>query len=128
MGITDSAKKAAGAATGHTIETHPAGVHVRVEHQGRVIAESDRAIALEETGIPTRYYLPPEDVQVKLLPSDTTSHCPWKGDATYRSIAGVEDAFWVYEEPSEDDAQPIAGLLAPWPGRVDVIVGDGRAA
>jgi uncharacterized protein (DUF427 family) len=39
----------------------------------------------------------------------------------------VPDAFWVYEAPSEEDAQPIAGLLAPWPGRVDVIVDGDRA-
>ena len=55
-------------------------------------------------------------------PRDTTSHCPFKGDATYFSAPGAKDAFWVYENPSEEAAQPIAGLLAPWPGRVDVIV------
>jgi uncharacterized protein (DUF427 family) len=88
-----------------------------------VLAESDRAIELDETGLPTRYYLPREDVRLDLLtPSDTTSHCPFKGDATYFSAAGVPDAFWVYESPSEEDALPIAGRLAPWPGRVEVIV------
>lgn len=122
MGISDTAKRAAGAVSGHKIATHPAGVHVRVEHEGRVLAESDRAVALEETGIPTRYYLPREDVSADLLPSDTQTHCPWKGDATYWSIEGVDDAFWIYVDPSEADAKPIKGLLAPWPGRVDVIV------
>jgi uncharacterized protein (DUF427 family) len=125
MGITDSAKRAAGAAAGHQISTRPVDAHVRVEHDGRVLAESRRAVALDETGIPTRYYLPPEDVGVELRPSATTSHCPWKGDATYASIEGVDDAFWVYEDPSEEDAKPIKGLLAPWPGRVDVVV-DGK--
>ena len=122
MGLTDTAKRAAGAATGHKISTHPADATIRVEHEGRVLAESTRAVALEETGIPTRYYLPREDVSVELLPSDTTTHCPWKGDATYASIDGVQDAFWVYEDPSEEDALPVKGLLAPWPGRVDVLV------
>jgi uncharacterized protein (DUF427 family) len=121
MGLTDTAKRAAGKAAGHDISTHPAGATIRVEHEGRVLAESTRAIALEETGIATRYYLPREDVQVDLLPSDTTSHCPFKGDATYASIDGVQDAFWVYEDPSEEDAKPVKGLLAPWPGRVDVL-------
>jgi uncharacterized protein (DUF427 family) len=37
-------------------------------------------------------------------------------------VAGATDAFWVYEAPSEPDAQPITGMLAPWPGRVEVIV------
>ena len=113
--------------TGHKIDTHPASAQVRVERDGEVIAESTRAIALEETGIKTRYYLPREDVKVDLLPSDKTSHCPFKGDATYASIDGVQDAFWVYEDPSEEDAKPIKGLLAPWPGRVDVFV-DGNPA
>jgi uncharacterized protein (DUF427 family) len=112
---------------GHTISTHPVDAHVRVEHDGRLLAESTRAVALEETGIPTRYYLPREDVRADLQPSDTTSHCPFKGDATYWSVEGVEDAFWIYVDPSEEDAKPIKGLLAPWPGRVDVLV-DGEKA
>ena len=111
------------AATGHRISTHPSEQKVRVEFDGEVLAESTRAIALEETGLPTRYYLPREDVRMDLLtPTDTTSHCPFKGDASYFSAPTVKDAFWVYENPSEEDAKPIAGLLAPWPGRVEVIV------
>ena len=108
----------------HRITTRPSHSHVRVESaDGTVLAESTRAVELDETGLPTRFYLPREDVRTELLtPSDTTSHCPFKGDATYFSAPGAPDAFWVYEAPSEDDAKPIAGLLAPWPGRVDVIV------
>ena len=95
---------------------------------GEVLADSRRAIALEETGHRTRYYLPREDVRMELLtPSGTTSHCRFKGDATYFSAAGAKDAFWVYEAPSEEDALPVAGLLAPWPGRVEVRV-DGEPA
>jgi uncharacterized protein (DUF427 family) len=40
----------------------------------------------------------------------------------YCSAPGAKDAFWVYESPSEEDASPIAGMLAPWPGRIDVTV------
>ena len=36
-----------------------------------------------------------------LAPSETTSQCPFKGDATYFSAPGTKDAFWVYESPSE---------------------------
>jgi uncharacterized protein (DUF427 family) len=111
------------ATTGHRISTHPSDKKVRVEFNGEVLAESTRAIALEETGLPTRYYLPREDVRMDLLTAtDTTSHCPFKGDASYFSAPGATDAFWVYEDPSEEDAKPIEGLLAPWPGRVEVIV------
>ena len=119
----DAVKKAAHAVGAHRISTNASERHVRVEHDGEVLAESDRAVELHETGLPTRYYLPREDVRMELLtPTDTTSHCPFKGDATYFSTPGATDAFWVYENPSEEDAKPIAGLLAPWPGRVEVIV------
>jgi uncharacterized protein (DUF427 family) len=111
------------ALTGHKISTHPSDKKIRVEFDGQILAESSNAIALEETGLPTRYYLPRDDVRMDLLTAtDTTSHCPYKGDASYFSAPGAEDAFWVYENPSEVDAKPIEGLLAPWPGRVEVIV------
>jgi uncharacterized protein (DUF427 family) len=128
MDASDTLKKAAHAVGAHRISTGPSTRHVRVERDGEVLAESDRAVELEETGLPTRYYIPREDVRTDLLTaSDTTSHCPFKGDATYFSAQGAENAFWVYERPSEADAQPIAGMLAPWPGRVDVLV-DGEPA
>jgi uncharacterized protein (DUF427 family) len=124
MPLTDPIKKAAHAVGAHRITTHPHAGTVRVSKDGELLAESENAVALEETGLPTRYYLPREDVRTDLLtPSDTTSHCPFKGDATYFSAPGAADAFWVYEAPSEEDALPIAGLIAPWPGRVEVQVG-----
>jgi uncharacterized protein (DUF427 family) len=118
--VKDALAKAAHKVGAHRITTCPSERHVRVEHDGRVLADSRRAVELHETGLPTRYYLPREDVRVELEPSATTSHCPFKGDATYFSAAGVVDAFWVYEQPDQPDAEPIAGLLAPWPGRVSV--------
>ena len=128
MASSDTLKKAAHAVGAHRITTSPCTRQIRVERDGLLLAASDRAVALEETGLPTRYYLPRDDVRTDLLtPSDTTSHCPFKGDATYFSAPGAEDAFWVYEAPSEEDALPIAGMLAPWPGRVDVLV-DGQLA
>jgi uncharacterized protein (DUF427 family) len=100
----------------HRIATRPFTGHVRVQRDGRVLAASDRAVALDETGLPTRLYLPRDDVRMDLLePSETTSHCPFKGEATYFSAPGAKDAFWLYESPSEEDASPIAGMLAPWP-------------
>ena len=108
---------------GHRIETKPSTKHVRVEHEGQVLAESDRALELHETGLPVRYYLPREDVRMDaLIPSPTRSHCPFKGDASYFSAPGARDAFWSYEQPIEG-REDITGLVAPWPGRVDVIAG-----
>jgi uncharacterized protein (DUF427 family) len=114
-------KRAAHALRLHRISTRPSERHVEVHSEGVRLAASDRAVELHETGAPVRFYLPREDVRTDLLtPSAKTSHCPFKGDASYFSAPGAPDAFWVYASPSEPDARPIAGLLAPDPRRVDV--------
>ena len=106
----------------HRITTRRTDDHVVVTHDGVVLAETRKPLVLSEKGLPDRYYLDREDVRTDLLePSPTTSHCPFKGDASYYSVDGARDAFWVYEVPIEGRAE-IAGLLAPWPGRVDVSV------
>jgi uncharacterized protein (DUF427 family) len=128
MDTPETITKAAHAVGAHRITTRPSTRHIRVKSNGEVLAESDRAMELDETGLPTRFYLPREDVRTDVLtPSETTSHCPFKGDATYLSAPGTDDAFWIYENPSEEDALPIAGMLAPWPGRVEILV-DGEPA
>jgi uncharacterized protein (DUF427 family) len=108
---------------GHKISTRQGTETVRVTIDGQLLAESSRPVVLSETGLPDRYYLPREDVRMDLLtPSDKTTHCPFKGDATYFSAAGADDAFWVYEAPDKEAAEPVTGMLAPWPGRVEVEV------
>ncbi|MFE7751948.1 DUF427 domain-containing protein [Streptomyces sp. NPDC057428] len=93
--------------TGHTITVEPAAVHVRAVHDGQVLAESRRPLVLRETGCPVRYYLPPEDVRTELLtPSGTSTHCPFKGDASYWSLPGAADLVWAYPEP-KDQVAPI---------------------
>ena len=123
--MKDAIARAADAVGAHRITTNPSQCHVRVLQDGVVLADSRRAIELHESRLPTRYYLPPEDVRVDLLErSATTSHCPFKGDASYYSAPGAPDAFWVYEDPDKPEAEPVRGLLAPWPGRVEVVVDD----
>ncbi|MFI5620756.1 DUF427 domain-containing protein [Streptomyces sp. NPDC051567] len=85
---------------GHDITIEQTGPHVRVVRDGQVLAESRRAVTLRETGCPVRYYLPPEDVRMDLLtPSDTRTHCPFKGDARYWSVPGGADIAWAYPDP-----------------------------
>ncbi|NSC22421.1 DUF427 domain-containing protein [Streptomyces albus subsp. chlorinus] len=89
-------------ATGHTITVEEGTERVRVTHGDRVLADSSRPLLLSETGYPVRYYLPPEDVRTDLLvPSDTRTRCPFKGTASYWSLAdgGAEDIAWSYPEP-----------------------------
>lgn len=110
----------------------PVSRSVRVEHDGRVIAESLSALRVCETAGPPAYYLPPRSVRRELLePSPLRSFCEWKGDAHYWHLRigalRVENAAWSYPEP--DPAY--AGLcdhLAFFAGRVDAcFVGDERA-
>ncbi|MGW3007842.1 DUF427 domain-containing protein [Streptomyces sp. NPDC001219] len=86
---------------GHHIDVTEGTDHVRVEIDGQLIAESRRPLLLAETGYPVRYYLPPEDVRTELLtPSSTHTVCPFKGTASYWSLAGgPEDVVWAYPEP-----------------------------
>lgn len=90
---------------GHDITIEQGTEHVRVVKDGQVLAESRRPLVLRETGCPPRYYLPPEDVRTDLLtPSDTRTHCPFKGDAGYWSVPGAADLVWAYAEPISDVA------------------------
>ncbi|MEU9747535.1 DUF427 domain-containing protein [Streptomyces niveus] len=93
-------------AKGHTITVEQGDTHVRVVREGQVVAESRRPLLLRETGLPVRYYLPPQDVRTELLsPSDTTTHCPFKGDASYWSLPDAPDLVWAYPEPKDEVAE-----------------------
>ncbi|WP_328708001.1 DUF427 domain-containing protein [Streptomyces mesophilus] len=90
---------------GHTITVEQGTRHVRVVHDGQVVAESSRPLVLRETGCPVRYYLPPADVRTDLLePSETHTYCPFKGTASYWSLPGGQDAVWAYPDPKPEVA------------------------
>jgi uncharacterized protein (DUF427 family) len=87
------------------------------------VLDTTRAHLLYETGIGPRVYAPLEDYAQELLTAtDTTSHCPFKGDASYWTVTVDgdvrEDALWAYREPLAD-APWLAGLGALYPDRVD---------
>jgi uncharacterized protein (DUF427 family) len=117
-------------ATGHQITITPTDVHIEVTLDGEKLAESDRAVRLDETGLPARYYLPPADVRTELLRStarETT--CPYKGQASYWSVqVGDEihqDLVWSYQAPIAE-ADGIAGLMCFYGERVELTVGGER--
>lgn len=100
--------------------------HVQVVVDGVKIADSHRPVILFETGLPARYYLPLSDIRMDLLvPSDTTTHCPYKGSATYWSLEiedrRYEDFVWSYRTPLPE-SQKIAGLASFYNEKVDVYV------
>jgi uncharacterized protein (DUF427 family) len=88
----------------HRIFFEPFTRRVRAELAGETVIDTRDARLLHETGIRPRLYVPIADVRAEALePSELTSFCPFKGDATYRSlrvgdrVAG--DALWLYEHP-----------------------------
>ncbi len=98
--------------------------HVRVELGGQVLAESRRPVALFETDLPVRYYLPRADVRMHLLvPSSTRTTCAYKGVAGYFSAdrPGGADIAWYYEDPL-DDAARVRHLVAFWSERAELYV------
>jgi uncharacterized protein (DUF427 family) len=111
----------------HPITVEPTGKHVTVRVNGEVVAETDNALTLQESTYPAVQYIPLGDVvQTLLTSSDTTTYCPFKGDASYytvTTVAGdtVEDAIWTYEQPYPAVAD-IAGHVAFYPDKADITV------
>ncbi len=109
----------------------PSASHVRVEHGGRVVAETTRAIRILETSQAPGFYLPPDDVDATvLMPSSAATVCEWKGVASYLDLAVpgapvVADAAWCYRTP-EPRYAAITGYVAFYPQRVDACFVDGE--
>jgi len=71
----------------HRVDVLQSSRAVRVTIDGEVLAESDRPRRVLETGLPARYYLPPEDVRTdRLVRSETRSVCPYEGVATHWTL------------------------------------------
>jgi uncharacterized protein (DUF427 family) len=103
--------------------------HVRVEIEGQVIADTRRPLLLFETGLPTRYYIPKQDVRMDLLEAtDSHTRCPYKGIASYWSLnldgKTFEDIVWSYPAPIPEILK-IENLLSFYNERVDLYV-DGK--
>ncbi len=108
----------------HPITIETSSAHVVVTAGATVVADSPNALTLHEANYPPVYYVPLDDVDSELLESsDTTSYCPYKGEASYYSVRTddgvVEDAIWFYDEPY-DAVSEIAGHVAFYPDRVQI--------
>jgi len=93
-------------APAHRLYFEPYPRRVRALVDDRIVLDSLRGRLLFESNLPPRLYVPLGDLDASLLePSEHTTHCPFKGDASYRSLrAGerlIENAVWIYEEPIE---------------------------
>lgn len=103
--------------------------HIEVSLDGQVLADSRRAVALYETHLPVRWYLPPDDVRMDLLvPSESSSVCAYKGRASYFSVGSdpaASDVARTYVEPL-DEVAVVKDHLCFYSERTDLVV-DGVA-
>ena len=121
--ITDHAIKIPSVDHPITIALNPKRIVVTLD--GKVIADTRHALTLHEASYRPVHYVPRADVDMAALErTETRTHCPYKGDASYFSItAGGErsdDAVWSYEAPYESVAA-IKDHVAFYPDRVDAI-------
>lgn len=111
----------------HPITVTPTVGRVTVRINGELVADSRAALTLQESTYPAVHYIPITDVDEKLLVrTDAATHCPYKGDASYYSIATaagdtVDEVIWTYEQPYPAVAA-IAGHLAFYPDRAEIAV------
>ncbi|MGH3542675.1 MAG: DUF427 domain-containing protein, partial [Mycobacterium sp.] len=100
---------------------------VVVRVNGEVVADTQAALQLQESTYPAVQYIPFGDViQTLLTRTETSTYCPFKGDASYYSVttaAGdtVDDVIWTYEQPYPAVAA-IAGHVAFYPDKADISV------
>jgi uncharacterized protein (DUF427 family) len=109
----------------HPITIEPASKRVVVRSGDKVIADTVHALFLREAKYPAVQYIPRNDVDLSaLVRSETTSYCPYKGEASYFSIPSgggrSVDAVWSYEAPHDAVAE-IKDYLAFYPDRVEGI-------
>lgn len=111
------------------VDVLPSSRQVQVMHGGAVVADSGRPVAVFETGLPVRYYLPREHVRTDLLvPSGKKTRCPYKGQASYFSLRIGDklhkDFVWTYTEPT-DNCRKLTRLLCFFDEWVDQVTVDG---
>jgi uncharacterized protein (DUF427 family) len=108
----------------HPITITPNPRRVRVTAGDIVIAETSKALTLKEAKYPAVQYVPREDTNMALLErTERTTHCPYKGDASYYSVKAdgktLDNAIWTYETPYPAMAE-ISGHLAFYPDKVKI--------
>jgi uncharacterized protein (DUF427 family) len=110
----------------HPITITPTAGRVVVSLGGRVLADSARALTLQEASYPPVQYLPLGDVDATVLElTEHSTYCPYKGGARYFRVVTdaevLDNVVWFYEHPYASVA-PIAGHVAFYANRVDVTV------
>ena len=107
----------------HRVDVRPTSRHIAISAGDTILADTTQARALFETGLPTRWYVPREDVQADLEPSETRTQCAYKGTASYFSVRLDDDLLeniaWTYRDPRHD-AAPVRDLVCFFNEAVDL--------
>lgn len=112
----------------HVVSIEPSPMRVTARVGDRVIADTQAALRVEESRHDPVWYFPADAVDpAVLIPSESTTYCPFKGHASYFSIdtgtERLEDAVWSYPAPF-DECRPLQGYLAFYADRVRVESGE----
>ena len=112
----------------HSITITASPSRMRVRFDDHVIADTAKALTLQEASYAPVTYFPRDDVETGYMSKTATvTHCPYKGDATYYAVRMdgrlIEDAAWSYESPYPA-MEAIRGLLAFYPDKVEVYAVD----
>lgn len=103
----------------YRVDTILSSRHVEVFVDGTKIADTNRPYLVFETQLPTRYYIPQEDIHFEYLtPTETQTVCPYKGFASYYNVevngSRYANILWTYRDPIAE-APKLKGMLAFWP-------------
>jgi uncharacterized protein (DUF427 family) len=112
----------------HRVDCVPTRRRLHVEAGGALLVDTTETIGVYETSLPPRLYVSPAVVRMDLLvPSTTTTYCPYKGTASHWTavVDGtvIDDVAWSYDEP-RPESLPIAGLLSFYEDRVKVFTAE----
>ena len=111
--------------TAHIVLLEPSTYHVQVRFNGKIVADSQRPVIVQETGLPDVYYIPEEDVRREFLTkTDHQTYCPYKGHASYYTLTvgerSAENAVWCYPSPMVS-VEGLKGLVSFYASKVDGI-------
>ena len=108
----------------HRIDIRSASRHLMVRDGEQMIAETQRPLALYESGFAPRWYVPREDVDESALkPVDGQTFCPYKGIASYYDVGNRKRAAWSYLNAWPEVGR-VSNLVSFEPDKIDVYLDD----
>jgi uncharacterized protein (DUF427 family) len=106
----------------HRVDIRRTCRHLVVQHEGRVVADSNAPLVLYESGFAPRWYVPRADIAADALRAvEGQTFCPYKGLASYYDIGDARNAAWSYRAPFAEVAR-VADLVSFYPKKVRITI------